>query len=211
MSWEQWLGFFVAAWIISLSPGAGAVASMATGQRVGFRRGYWNIVGLQLALVLQMLIVAAGLGAVLVASDFAFQAIKWFGVAYLLYLGWKQWSAGGSAALVADAARTEVKPARLVLRGFLVNMSNPKAIVFLLAVLPQFLDLSRPVAIQYAWMTITMVSVDMVVMMGYTGLAARVLSALRSARQQTVLNRTFGGLFMAAAAVLAFTHRSDHL
>src|SRR5690606_27572099 len=79
MSWEQWLGFFVAAWVISLSPGAGAVASMATGQRVGFRRGYWNIVGLQLGLILQMLIVAAGLGAVLAASDFAFQAIKWFG------------------------------------------------------------------------------------------------------------------------------------
>src|SRR5690625_3784201 len=126
MSWDQWLGFFVASWVISLSPGAGAVASMATGQRVGFRRGYWNVAGLQLGLILQMVIVAAGLGAILATSELVFQMIKWFGVAYLLYLGWRQWSAGGSAALVADTVRSsEVRAGRLVLRGFLVNMSNP--------------------------------------------------------------------------------------
>ncbi|HLR78880.1 MAG TPA: LysE family transporter, partial [Burkholderiaceae bacterium] len=195
MTWDQWLGFFVASWVISLSPGAGAVASMATGQRVGFRRGYWNVAGLQAALILQMVIVAAGLGAVLAASETAFALIKWFGVGYLLYLGWKQWSAADGAGLTAGDASADIGAARMVLRGFLVNMSNPKAIVFLLAVLPQFLDVSRPVLIQYVWMTVTMVLVDTVVMMGYTGLASRLLRALQSAAQRKFLNRTFGSLF----------------
>lgn len=209
MAWEQWLSFFAAAWIISLSPGAGAVASMSTGQSVGFRRGYWNIVGLQLGLIVQIVIAAAGLGAILAASEPAFQLIKWCGVAYLLYLGWKQWALGAGSALSVQKSQAIVNARKLVLKGFLVNMSNPKAIVFLLAVLPQFLNMSQPVLMQYVWMTITLVLVDSVVMMGYTGLASRVLQALRSDGQQKMLNRTFGALFMAAAGLLALTHRAD--
>lgn len=211
MAWDQWLGFFVASWIISLSPGAGAVASMSTGHVVGFRRGYWNVVGLQLGLILQVVIVAAGLGAILAASELAFQAIKWFGVFYLLYLGWKQWSATGDSGSGKHGLKADVNIGRLVFKGFLVNMSNPKAIVFLLAVLPQFLNLSQPVLSQYVWMTVTLVFVDSVVMLGYTGLASRVLHALRSAKQQKMMNRTFGSLFMGAASLLAMTHRSHNL
>ena len=90
MTLETWLAFFVACWVISLSPGAGAVASMSAGLRYGFLRGYWNALGLQLALLMQIAVVAAGLGAVLATSELAFNLIKWFGVAYLVYLGWKQ-------------------------------------------------------------------------------------------------------------------------
>ena len=91
MAFDVWLGFFAACWVISLSPGAGAVASMSSGLQYGFRRGYWNVIGLQIALALQILIVAAGVGAVLATSALAFNLIKWFGVAYLLYLAYKQW------------------------------------------------------------------------------------------------------------------------
>ena len=69
-------------------------------------------------------------------------------------------------------------------------MSNPKAIVFLLAVLPQFLDLSKPQWIQYVIMAATMVTIDLIVMAGYTGLAAKVLRLLKSPKQQKVMNRT---------------------
>ena len=80
MVFETWLAFFVACWLISLSPGAGAIASMSCGLQYGFRRGYWNAIGLQLALVLQIAIVAAGVGALLATSAMAFGLIKWFGV-----------------------------------------------------------------------------------------------------------------------------------
>jgi homoserine/homoserine lactone efflux protein len=210
MSWDSWLAFLVACWVISLSPGAGAIASMSSGLNFGFRRGYWNAVGLQLALILQIAIVAAGLGALLAASELAFALIKWFGVFYLFYLGWRQWVAPPRALVAEQADARRSRPLALVLRGFVVNASNPKAIVFILAVLPQFLDTSRPLLTQYLLMTLTMVGVDLLVMAGYTGLAARVLSLLREPRQQRLMNRVFGGLFGAAAILLATVKQAAH-
>lgn len=203
----MWLAFLGAAWVISLSPGAGAVASMSSGLTHGLRRGYWNILGLQLGLLLQIGIVAAGVGAILARSSISFTAIKWFGVAYLLYLGIRQWRAQPTEASAEPSARAGSPPA-LVLRGFLVNASNPKAVVFMLAVLPQFLNPTEPLLPQYAAIAVTMIAVDVIVMTGYTGLAARVLTVMRSARQQVITNRVFSGLFVVAAGFLATVRRT---
>lgn len=208
MALHTWLAFFVACWVISLSPGAGAIASMSSGLQYGFWRGYWNAIGLQLGLALQIAIVAVGVGAILAASALAFSLIKWFGVAYLVYLAVLQWRAEPSELRAEDARRPLGRPLTLVVRGFLVNISNPKAIVFMLAVLPQFLDPQAPLLPQYLLMGVTMIGVDLIVMAGYTGLAARVLRALRSPRQQRLLNRTFAGLFVGAAALLATVRRA---
>ncbi|VXB15644.1 neutral amino-acid efflux system [Pseudomonas sp. 8AS] len=207
MALETWLAFFVACWVISLSPGAGAIASMSSGLQYGFWRGYWNALGLQIGLALQIAVVAAGVGALLATSALAFALIKWFGVAYLVYLGWKQWLALPGE-IVTTGERPLGRPLTLVLRGFLVNASNPKAIIFMLAVLPQFIHPQEPLVPQYLIMGVTMITVDLIVMAGYTGLASRVLRALRTPRQQRLLNRTFGGLFIAAAALLATVRRA---
>ncbi|MGV8919376.1 MAG: LysE family transporter [Pseudomonas sp.] len=204
---ETWLAFFAACWVISLSPGAGAIASMSCGLQYGFWRGYWNALGLQMALVLQIAIVAAGLGAVLATSAMAFNAIKWFGVLYLVYLAVKQWRALPSDMTADSDVRPIGRPLTLVMRGFLVNISNPKALVFMLAILPQFVDPHQPLLAQYLIICATMVAVDLTVMAGYTGLASRVLRLLRTPKQQRRMNRTFAGLFVGAAAFLATIHR----
>jgi len=208
MAWHTWLAFLAASWVISLSPGAGAIASMSSGLRYGFGRGYWNALGLQLGLALQIAVVAAGVGAILAASATAFTVIKWFGVFYLLYLAIRQWCAApmdmqGDLTPVVGGSRTS-----LVLRGFLVNVSNPKALVFMLAVLPQFIDPHAPLLAQYLIIGATMVTVDLIVMAGYTGLASKVLRLMRTPRQQQRLNRTFAGLFIGAATFLATLHRA---
>ncbi|MGH8856033.1 MAG: homoserine/homoserine lactone efflux protein [Telluria sp.] len=208
MQLETWLAFFVACWVISLSPGAGAIASMSCGLQYGFGRGYWNALGLQLGLALQIAIVAAGVGALLATSALAFSLIKWFGVAYLVYLALKQWRALPGDLADGSTARPLGRPLTLVLRGFLVNASNPKAVVFMLAVLPQFIDPQQPLLAQYLGMGATMITVDLIVMAGYTGLASRVLRVLRTPRQQRLLNRTFAALFIAAAALLACVRRT---
>jgi len=208
MSLETWLAFFAACWVISLSPGAGAIASMSSGLQYGFWRGYWNALGLQLALIVQIAIIAAGLGAVLATSAMAFTLIKWFGVAYLVYLGIKQWRALPSDLSEDASVRPIGKPLALVFRGFLVNISNPKALVFMLAILPQFIDTHLPLLPQYLMIGVTMVSVDLIVMAGYTGLASKVLRALKTPKQQRRMNRTFAGLFVSAAAFLATLHRA---
>lgn len=111
--------------------------------------------------------------------------------------------------MAADAEQASVvTPLALVLRGFLVNVSNPKAIVFMLAVLPQFIDPNLPLLGQYLVMGVTMISVDLVVMAGYTGLAVKVLSLLRTPRQQKLVNRSFASLFVGAAALLSLVRRT---
>lgn len=205
---ETWLALFAAAWAISLWPGAGAIAAMSSGLRHGLRRGYWTIIGLQLGILLQLAVVAAGLGALLATSRIAFESIRWVGVAYLMWLGIQQWRAGaGSARFDCDDARATTRRA-LVTRGFLVNTSNPKAVVFMLAVVPQFIDVTQPLTAQYLVIATTLVAVDLLVMGGYTGLAAKLLRLLREPRQVRLLNRIFGGLFVGAALLLASVHRT---
>ncbi len=206
MSYQMWFAYMLACWVISISPGAGAIASMSSGLNYGFKRGYWNAIGLQLALMVQIGIVAAGAGVLLATSPWAFLVIKWFGVGYLLYLAYLQWKAPVQSIEIAVDAKQKSIP-KLIMYGFLVNMSNPKAIVFLLAVLPQFLDLSQPQWPQYLIMGITMITIDLIVMAGYTGLAAKVLKLLKSPKQQKYLNRTFAVLFAGAASLLSLVHQ----
>ncbi|GAA5235942.1 threonine transporter RhtB [Verticiella sediminum] len=208
MSLSTWLAFFAASWAISFSPGSGAVSAMSAGLRYGFRRGYWNTVGLIAGILLQILVVGVGLGALLATSEIAFAIVKWLGVAYLIYLGIKQMRADTSP-VDPDAPATDGRISTLVLRGFLVNASNPKGTVFLLAVVPQFIAGGQPLLPQYAAIAATLAFTDLVAMAIYTALAARVLRLLRSRRHIRWLNRGFGGLFIAAGAWLAtFRHHA---
>ena len=206
MSYQIWIAYMLACWVISVSPGAGAIASMSSGLNYGFKHGYWNAVGLQLALLVQIAIVAAGAGVLFATTPWAFLIVKWFGVGYLLYLAYLQWTAPTESIEIQQDLPNKSR-SKLILHGFLVNMSNPKAIVFLLAVLPQFLDLSKPQWIQYVIMAATMISIDLIVMAGYTGLAAKVLRLLKSPKQQKYLNRTFAVLFACAASLLSLVHQ----
>lgn len=207
MSLQVWFAYMLACWVISISPGAGAIASMSSGLNYGFRHGYWNAIGLQIALLIQIMIVAAGVGVLFATTPLAFQAVKWFGVAYLLYLAYLQWTAPVKDIEIQHEKKDKSVSA-LLLNGFVVNISNPKAIVFLLAVLPQFIDLSKPQWIQYLIMAATMVTIDLIVMAGYTGLASKVLRLLRSPKQQKYLNRGFAVMFSCAALLLSTVHQA---
>ena len=207
MSYQMWVAFMLACWVISISPGAGAIASMSSGLHHGFRHGYWNVIGLQLALLLQFGIVAAGAGILFTTTSWAFLLVKWFGVAYLLYLAYLQWKAPIQAVNILLGAENKSRT-KLILNGFIVNISNPKAIVFLLAVVPQFLDLSKPQSPQYIMMAVTMIAIDLIVMAGYTSLASKVLRILKSPKQQKYMNRTFAVLFAGAATLLSFVHQA---
>jgi homoserine/homoserine lactone efflux protein len=209
MELTTWLTFFAASWAISISPGAGAVAAMSAGLNHGFARGYAMTLGLVMGIWTQVLVVGLGLGALIAASSLAFAIVKWLGVAYLVWLGLKQWRAP-AVPLVAEeqGGAASVSRRSLVMRGWMVNAVNPKGTVFLLAVVPQFLDLARALAPQYLVIACTLAFTDFVVMGVYTLLAARVLRLLKSPRQIKALNRAFGGLFIAAGGLLALFKRT---
>ncbi|HET7793767.1 MAG TPA: LysE family transporter [Rhizobacter sp.] len=207
MELTTWLAFFAASWAISISPGAGAVAAMSSGLNHGFARGYYLTFGLVLGIWTQVLVVGLGLGALIATSSLGFAIVKWLGVAYLVWLGIKQWRAPAEPMVAATGEAASMPRRSLVLRGWMVNAVNPKGTVFLLAVVPQFLDLAQALAPQYAVIGATLGFTDLVVMAGYTALASKVLRLLKSARQIRVMNRAFGGLFVAAGGLLALFKR----
>lgn len=209
MELSTWLAFFAASWAISISPGAGAVAAMSAGLNHGFRRGYFTTFGLVLGIWLQVVVVSLGLGALVATSSTAFLVVKWLGVAYLVFLGIQQWRAPAMPmAAKAEAGAALVTRRSMVLRALMINAVNPKGTVFLLAVVPQFMNLAQPLLPQYLVIAATLGFTDLVVMAGYTALAARVLGALKSPAHIRTMNRTFGGLFVVAGSLLAMFKRA---
>lgn len=206
MTLTTWLGFFAASWAISISPGAGALAAMTSGLNHGLRRGLITVPGLILGIWTQLLIVGVGLGALVAASPTAFEVVRWSGVAYLVYLGVQQWRMPPRDwTTPTETGHTSAQA--LIGRAWALNAVNPKGTVFFLAVVPQFLDLQQPLLPQYLLIGLTLSFTDLVVMTGYTALAARVLRALKSPEQQRLLNHGFGALFVCAGLLLAVFQR----
>lgn len=203
MSLSVWLTLFAACWAISISPGPGAVASMSSGLRFGFRHGYWNAIGLAIGLAIQFVISVIGVGALLATSETAFNIVKWAGVLYLIYLGYKQYHSPVAMIRLEENAARDTPIHKLVMQGILVNIMNPKGAIFLLAVIPQFLDLSKPLPIQYVIIAATLCAVDLAVMAVYTGLASKVMHVMRNPHHAARMNKFFGLLFIAAALFMA--------
>jgi len=208
MSLATWITFFLACWAISLSPGPGAIASMGAGLNHGFQRGYFMVFGLVLGICTQVVIVVAGLGAVIAASNTAFTVLKFLGAAYLVWLGLAQWRASDKPLVAAEDGAPALSRRQLVMRGWAINATNPKGTVFMLAVVPNFIDLAHPLLPQYAIIAATLSFTDLVVMAGYVALAARVLRALREPHHVRIMNRSFGGLFVVAGTLLASFRRA---
>jgi len=175
----------------------------------GWRRAFWGILGQQLALVVHVIIVAAGVGLLVARSPLLFAIIRYAGAAYLVYLGLRMILARTDTDDDSDAAAGSPVESRwsMVRRGFWVNMLNPKAIVFFLAFIPQFVRLDQPPLPQYTIFLATSVVVDVLVMWGFFATAARPFKrATRTPRGRKVLNAVFGSLFIAVAALLVFIH-----
>jgi homoserine/homoserine lactone efflux protein len=209
MEFSTWLAFFAASWAISISPGAGAVAAMSSGVNHGFARGYFTTFGLVLGMWTQVLVVGVGLGALVAASSTAFGVIKWLGVAYLVWLGIAQWRAPATPMTASSDTAVTVTRRSLVLRAWVINALNPKGTVFMLAVMPQFINLAQPLLPQYLIIAATLAFTDLVVMAVYVALAARVLGALKSPAHIRAMNRSFGGLFVLAGSLLAMFKRAQ--
>jgi homoserine/homoserine lactone efflux protein len=206
MTLATWITFFLACWAISLSPGPGAIAAMSAGLNQGFRRGYFTVFGLVLGIWTQVVVVA-GLGAIIAASNTAFTVLKFLGAAYLVWIGIAQWRASDKP-LVASTDAPILTRRQLIMRGWGINATNPKGTVFMLAVVPNFIDLSHPLIPQYFIIMMSLSFTDLVVMAGYVALASRVLRALNEPHHGRIMNRCFGGLFVVAGTLLATFRRA---
>ena len=207
MQFSLWLALLGAGTLISLTPGAGAINTMSNALNSGFRRSIWGILGQQAALLAHIVIVALGVGVLVAGSPLAFNVIRYVGAAYLVYLGIRQFLAKPALDVEREPALRHDPAWSMFRRGLWVNMLNPKAIVFFLAFLPQFIRLDRPLLPQYFVVAATVIVIDILVMWFFFALTARSFRRYTGdARGQRVLNRVFGVLFVAVGVLLAVIH-----
>ncbi|MFK3739253.1 LysE family transporter [Massilia sp. TN1-12] len=208
MTFATWIGFVIAGILIAISPGSGAVLSMSHGLAYGLKKASATVLGLQLGLILVLVIAGAGVGSLLMASELAFTVVKTIGALYLIWLGIGQWRAkaeGPSVSTSGMAAHPSF--GRRVMTGFLTNATNPKGIIFMVAVLPQFISKDAPVLPQLAILGATMVTIDTTVMHGYAFLASSMQRWFRDVRAVKIQNRFFGAVLMVMGSLLFFVKR----
>lgn len=201
MSLESWLAYVVTLSAVSVSPGTGAAAVMATALSHGTRAAIPVVLGLQVGLVTYALVVASGLAAV-ARHGAILTTIQLAGIAYLAWLGLRALAARGTLVEVGPARSQRGWFAR-VSEGSLVNLTNPKTLVFMAALFPQFLDARAPLAAQLAVLLGTLLVIDIAVMMGYAHLAGALREWLRDPRRIAWLNRGLGVWFLVLAGLLA--------
>lgn len=212
MSFAAWITFVFAACLIAISPGSGAVLSMSHGLSYGVKKTTGTILGLQAGLLVILFIAGAGVGSILLASELAFNIVKVVGALYLIYLGFSQWRAQvtlSSELTLQATARTAAPVLRKrFLLGFLTNATNPKGIIFMVAVLPQFITHQAPLLPQLLILALTMCTIDLLVMHSYAFAASTLQRYLRDARAVKRQNQLFGGVLMAVGAALFFVKRN---
>lgn len=207
MTLELWLIYCVAALGLSLTPGPNGLLSLTHGACFGFRPTVYTVLGGALGFFLLIAASLGGMGALLAASERAFTIAKWIGAAYLVYLGIRIWRA--PAPVVALAAggggAAEARPWQLFNQGFLVAVSNPKALIFFAAFLPQFMVPGVGYAVQLAIFGGTFVVVEVLYELLLALMAQRIAPWL--ARHGRWFNRAAGATFVGIGAALTTASR----
>ncbi|MBV0910843.1 LysE family translocator [Anianabacter salinae] len=198
------LAFVPAALALNLTPGADMMFCLGQGLRGGPRAALAADVGIAAGCMVHVLLAGIGLGAAVAAAPWLFEAIRWIGVAYLLILAVQTLRAGP---VVRDVP--PVRPSRAFREALVVNLTNPKVILFVLAFLPQFVDPARPVLPQFLILG-AVLSLGGLVINGLVGVfaggAGRRLA--RSATAARWLGRISAAVFVGLAVRLALMQRS---
>ncbi|SMF66584.1 Threonine/homoserine/homoserine lactone efflux protein [Xaviernesmea oryzae] len=200
MSLEHWLAFVAASSVLLAIPGPTILLVISYALSHGRRVATATVAGVALGDFTAMTASMLGLGALLATSAALFTVLKWVGAAYLIYLGIKLWRAPVSerTAEVDEAETQSAKPFRVFLHAYAVTALNPKSIVFFVAFLPQFLDLSKPLFLQMAIFEITFLTLATLNATLYGLLAALARNQIRKPKVQRIVNRTGGSLMIGA-------------
>ncbi|MGH7949514.1 MAG: LysE family translocator [Candidatus Binataceae bacterium] len=208
MSFDVWLVFLLTETALCLIPGPAVLFVLTQGLTRGALASLWASLGILAGNTFYFLLSATGLGAILVTSYDLFFAIKWMGAAYLIWLGLRTLFGRPSAFAVPAADAPAVSARRLFANGFAVQVSNPKALIFFTALLPQFVDPTHSIVTQVAILAATSVSVEFAVLVCYGGLAGRLSRIATLPQFATLTNRVAGAMLITAGAGIATLRRA---
>jgi threonine/homoserine/homoserine lactone efflux protein len=202
MALHTWLLYLAAAIGLSLTPGPNSLLVLTHGALHGHRRTWFTVAGGALGFLLLIALSMLGIGALLKTSAQALTVLKLLGGAYLVWLGIQLWRAP-AIQLQADVAGPAPSGVGLFRQGLLTAISNPKALLFYGAFLPQFIDPARDLMTQFMVMAFVFVAVEVLVEYLLALLAHRIRPWLQRAGRS--FNRTCGGLFVAMGVALPMT------
>ncbi|WP_430428153.1 LysE family translocator [Parasphingorhabdus sp.] len=193
--------FFLTTAVVILSPGPAAIAVASQGAGSGMKYAIFGVVGVAAANAVFFILSALGIASLLIASDVIFGVIKWSGVAYLTYLGLSAiFSKSGALQVSAAAPQSRAK---LFVKGFVIEIANPKALLYFAAILPQFLDVSRSFLLQIMIMGVTTIFLDLISYSLYAYLGERLTKGAVKDWIITLINRVAGGALLYAGIRIA--------
>lgn len=202
MTLAGFLAYAGALGIAAAIPGPGVTAVVARALGSGFRASFAMSLGLVLGDLAWLTAVVLGLSLVAQTFGLAFMLIKWIGVAYLVWLAWKFWTAG----IPTEDVKAKRAPDDIlsnVLAGLILTLGNPKTMIFYIAITPTIVDLRTTTLSDYAILAAVTIVVLLVVLVPYLALAAKARGFLQSARGLRVLSRGAAVFMFGAAAAIA--------
>jgi threonine/homoserine/homoserine lactone efflux protein len=210
LDWSTFAGFVLASFILVIVPGPSVLFVISRGVALGRRAAVLTVLGNEIGLFVQVLLVAAGIGAVVQRSVVAFEVLRLAGAVYIVYLGVQAIRHRRALSTVLDVTATRGSR-HIVREGFIVGVTNPKAIVFFTAVLPQFVDPDgAAVPVQMAVLGLISVVVAFICDSAWGVLAGTARAWLSGAPHRLERLGGVGGLIMIGlGARLAVTGRSD--
>jgi threonine/homoserine/homoserine lactone efflux protein len=197
--------FLITSLVVVLVPGTGVIYTVSTGLFRGRRASIAAACGCTAGIIPHLTASILGLSAILHMSAVAFQSIKYAGAIYLLYLAWSMWRETGSLTFNSPTANNDLR--HIALRGFLLNILNPKLSIFFLAFLPLFVapDTSSPL-LEMVLMSVAFMAMTLIIFILY-GLAAHRVSrqVVDAPHRMAWLQRSFAAVFAALGVKLALT------
>lgn len=191
MDIELYLFFLITTVMLILVPGPSAITVATQGSSHDAKNAFMCVLGVAGADALFFLLSATGIASLIVASNFLFSLIKWFGVAYLIYLGaFAIFSKVG--AINIDTPITKTNPAKAFSQGLVIQLANPKALMYFSALLPQFIDPNEPILFQMFLMGVTCFLADLLVYSMYSRMGAQLAKKQMKSWVINIINKTAG-------------------
>ena len=206
MELHVYLAFVVATTIMIALPGPSVLLTVAHSISFGWKNALSTVAGATMGIAVQLIVAAIGLTSLLTVVAEAFEWLRWFGAAYLVYLGIKQWRSA-SEPLAVDTS--SVSKTNLFVQGLVITIPNPKSLIFIAAFLPQFIDAARPLGLQFSFIVPTFLAITFTVTSVWALIAGNVRGFLQRQRAFQSVLRTAGGLMVIAGVGLALSRRGN--
>ena len=206
MELHLYLAFVVATTIMIALPGPSVLLTVAHSISFGWQHALSTVAGATMGIAVQLIVAAIGLTSLLNVVAEAFVWLRWAGAAYLVYLGIKQWR---SANEPLEFDTSSVSKTNLFVQGLVITIPNPKSLIFIAAFLPQFIDATRPLGLQFTIIVPTFLVITFTVTSIWALVAGKLSGFLHSQRAFQSVLRTAGGLMIIAGVGLALARRGD--